>query len=80
MHMALEWSRFSPDWYEWLIGDYCDSLANQLQTGLKFRKGSTAAQVTFSMTDSVMERTGELPWLWTTGEFSSQHGQKRNLE
>jgi len=42
MHMALEWSRFSPVWYEWLIGVYCDSLANQRQTGLKFRKGSLA--------------------------------------
>jgi len=41
MHMVLEWSRFSTVCYEWLIGVYCDSLANQLQTGLKFRKGSS---------------------------------------
>jgi len=37
MLMSLEWSRFSPVWYEWLIGHYCNSLANQIQTVLKFR-------------------------------------------
>jgi hypothetical protein len=39
MRMALEWSRFSPVWYKWPIGVNRNSLANQLQTSLKFRNG-----------------------------------------
>jgi len=55
MCIALEWSRFSPVWYEDLIGVYCNSLANQLQTGLKFRFGSISEIVRLSKTYSAVE-------------------------
>ena len=79
MLMALEWSRFSPDWYEWLIGRYCNSLANQLQTSLKFRNGSISEVITLNTPCSGDERKAEPICCLISGVFSSQFGQNRKF-
>jgi len=60
MCMALEWSRFSPVWNEDLIGVYCNSLANQLQKGLKFRFGSISEICSVGKPDSDFGRKAEV--------------------